>query len=138
MSTHEIEDRRGFLASLSSPAGPLTIDAGSDATVCRVRRRVVTGPCPILGIGGGLRLNGGMGSSAVEQLWQTLSENELALVCVRGPESEWADLMTSWDHAVGELIWLARETSEIAEQYPRRRRSPHFGVVTAPKCGDRV
>ncbi|MFE7422770.1 hypothetical protein [Rhodococcus sp. NPDC057529] len=60
-----------------------------------------------------------MGSSAVEQLWQTLSENELALVCVRGPECEWADLTTAWDHVVGELTWLARETSEIAEQYPR-------------------
>lgn len=75
-------------------------------------------PSPILGIGGGLRLNGGMGSSAVEQLWQTLSENELALVCVRGPECEWADLMTAADDGVGELTWLARETSEIAEQYP--------------------
>ncbi|MGW4335374.1 hypothetical protein ACWEK5_21505 [Rhodococcus koreensis] len=60
-----------------------------------------------------------MGSSAVEQLWQTLSENELVLVCVRGPECEWADLMTAADPAAGERTWLARETSEIAEQYPR-------------------
>ncbi|QYA99728.1 hypothetical protein I1A62_00650 (plasmid) [Rhodococcus sp. USK10] len=60
-----------------------------------------------------------MGSSAVEQLWQTLSENELALVCVRGPQYEWADLMTAADHPAGELTWLARETSEVAEQYPR-------------------
>ncbi|PBC39689.1 hypothetical protein CJ179_36400 [Rhodococcus sp. ACS1] len=59
-----------------------------------------------------------MGSSAVEQLWQTLSENELALVCVRGPQCEWADLMTAADHGAGELTWLARETSEIVEQYP--------------------
>ncbi|MGV9862333.1 hypothetical protein [Rhodococcus koreensis] len=73
-----------------------------------------------------------MGSAVVERLWQTLSENELALVCVRGPECEWADLMTAWDHAVGELTWLARETGEIAEQYPRGAGSPHFGVVTAP------
>ena len=61
---------------------------------------------------------GGMGSSAVEQLWQTLSENELALVCVRAPECEWADLMTAGDHTAGELTWLARKASEIAEQYP--------------------
>lgn len=61
---------------------------------------------------------GGMGSSAVEQLWQTLSENKLALVCVRGPQCEWADLMTVGDHASGGLTWLARETREIAEQYP--------------------
>ncbi|MGV9869619.1 hypothetical protein [Rhodococcus koreensis] len=59
-----------------------------------------------------------MGSSAVEQLWQKLSENELALVCVRGPECEWADLMTVGNHPVGELTRLARETSEVAEQYP--------------------
>jgi hypothetical protein len=60
----------------------------------------------------------GMGSSAVEQLWQTLSENGLALVCVRGPQCEWADLMTAGDQAAGELTWLAREAHEIAEQYP--------------------
>ncbi|MCZ4590314.1 hypothetical protein O4328_43010 [Rhodococcus opacus] len=59
-----------------------------------------------------------MGSSAVGQLWQTLSENELALVCVRGPQCEWADPMTVGDHASGGLTWLARETREIAEQYP--------------------
>ncbi|ELB94534.1 hypothetical protein Rwratislav_03394 [Rhodococcus wratislaviensis IFP 2016] len=58
-----------------------------------------------------------MGSSAVEQLWQTLSENGLALVCVRGPQCEWADLITAGDDTPGELTWLARETSEIAEQY---------------------
>ncbi|MFE7423155.1 hypothetical protein [Rhodococcus sp. NPDC057529] len=58
-----------------------------------------------------------MGSSAVEQLWQTLSENELALVCVRSPQCEWADLMTAGDHGAGALTWLARETSEVAEQY---------------------
>ncbi|MFD7011185.1 hypothetical protein [Rhodococcus jostii] len=61
-----------------------------------------------------------MGSSAVEQLWQALSENELALVCVRGPECEWADLMTVGDNAAGELLWLAREVGEIAEQYSAR------------------
>jgi len=65
----------------------------------------------------------GMGSSAVEQLWQTLSENGLALVCVRGPQREWADLMAAGDQAAGdqaagELTWLAREAHEIAEQYP--------------------
>ncbi|NHU44289.1 hypothetical protein [Rhodococcus sp. A14] len=54
-----------------------------------------------------------MGSSAVEQLWQTLSENGLALVCVRGSQCEWADLMTVGDRAAGELAWR-----EIAEQYP--------------------
>ncbi|WP_172652654.1 hypothetical protein [Rhodococcus opacus] len=59
-----------------------------------------------------------MGSAGVEQLWQTLSENGLALVCVRGPECEWADLTTAGEHAAGELTWLAREASEIAEQYP--------------------
>ncbi|MCZ4589996.1 hypothetical protein O4328_41290 [Rhodococcus opacus] len=58
-----------------------------------------------------------MGSSAVEQLWRTLSDYGLALVCVRGPQCEWADLMTVGDQAVGELTWLARETSEVAEQY---------------------
>jgi hypothetical protein len=63
----------------------------------------------------------GMGSSAVEQLWQALSENELALVCVRGPQSRWADLRTvGEDGAVG-LTWLVREASEIAEQYPHDR-----------------
>ncbi|MFF2027142.1 hypothetical protein [Rhodococcus koreensis] len=60
-----------------------------------------------------------MWSSAVEQLWQTLSENELALVCVRGPQCEWTDLMTAADHGAWELTWLARETSEVAEQYPQ-------------------
>ncbi|WP_072950904.1 hypothetical protein [Rhodococcus koreensis] len=60
-----------------------------------------------------------MGSSAVEQLWQTLSENELALVCVRGPQCEWADLVTVGENVSGELVWLAREVGEIAaEQYP--------------------
>jgi hypothetical protein len=59
-----------------------------------------------------------MGSSAVEQLWQTLSENELALVCIRGPQCEWADLMAVGENASGELIWLVREVGEIAEQYP--------------------
>ena len=54
----------------------------------------------------------------MEQLWQTLSENELGWVCVRGPQCEWADLMTVGENASGELIWLARETRDIAEQYP--------------------
>lgn len=60
---------------------------------------------------------GGMGSSAVEQLWQALSENELALVCVRGPQWEWVDLMAVGENVSGELVWLAREVGEIAEQY---------------------
>ena len=63
-----------------------------------------------------LGLNGPMVSSAVEQLWQALAENDVALVCVRGPQCRWADLMTVGD-LVGELTWLARETGEIAEQY---------------------
>ena len=78
-----------------------------------------------------------MGSSAVEQLWQTLSENGLALVCVRGPQCEWADLMTIGDHPAGELTWLARETSEIAEQYPHdtdhRLLSSHSGQARCDK-----
>ncbi|WP_317758326.1 MULTISPECIES: hypothetical protein [Rhodococcus] len=63
-----------------------------------------------------LGLNGPMVSSAVEQLWQALAENDVALVCVRGPQCRWADLMTVGD-LVGELTWLARETGEIAAQY---------------------
>ena len=54
----------------------------------------------------------------MEQLWQTLSENGLALVCVRGTQCEWVDLMTAGDQTAGELTWLAREAHEIAEQYP--------------------
>ena len=57
----------------------------------------------------------------MEQLWQALSENELALMCVRGPQCEWANLMTLGDNASEELTWLARDTSEIAEQYPHDR-----------------
>ncbi|NDV07969.1 hypothetical protein GXW84_26315 [Rhodococcus sp. IEGM 248] len=69
-----------------------------------------------------------MGTSAMEQLWQTLSENGLALVCVRDPLSEWADLMTR-DQAAGDLTSLANEASEIAEQFP-------FDTLhrTAPRC----
>ncbi|MFD6061034.1 hypothetical protein [Rhodococcus wratislaviensis] len=59
-----------------------------------------------------------MGSSAVEQLWQTLSENGLALVCVRGPQCDWADLMTVGETSRGEPAWFAREVSEITEQFP--------------------
>ncbi|MGV9869626.1 hypothetical protein [Rhodococcus koreensis] len=58
-----------------------------------------------------------MGSCAVEQLWRTLSESGMALGCVRGPQSGWADLITVGDEAVRELTWLARETDEITEQY---------------------
>ena len=65
-----------------------------------------------------------MGSSAVEQLWQALSENELALVCIRGPQSRWADLTTVGEDAAVGLTWLAREASEIAEQYPHDRAAP--------------
>lgn len=65
-----------------------------------------------------LRLNGCMGSSAVDQLWQALAESEVALVCVRGPHcSRWEDLMTPGSDAVGELMWFAREAGEIAEQF---------------------
>jgi hypothetical protein len=64
---------------------------------------------------------GGMGSSAGEQLWQTLSDSGLALVCVRGPKCRWADLLSIGDEAVGELTWLARDADEIAEQYRRDR-----------------
>jgi hypothetical protein len=56
---------------------------------------------PILGTAGVLRLNERHGVSAVEQLWQTLSENGLALVCVRGPQCEWAALITTGDHTPG-------------------------------------
>ncbi|QSE87984.1 hypothetical protein JWS13_04765 (plasmid) [Rhodococcus pseudokoreensis] len=58
-----------------------------------------------------------MGSSAVEQLWQALSENELALVCVRGPMAACVDLSTVGDDGLGELTWMARETGEVTEQY---------------------
>ncbi|MFD9663528.1 hypothetical protein ACFWAY_18185 [Rhodococcus sp. NPDC059968] len=60
-----------------------------------------------------------MGSSAGEQPWQTLSDSGLELVCVRGPQCRWADLILLGDEAVGELTWLAREADEIAEQYCR-------------------
>jgi hypothetical protein len=60
------------------------------------------------------------GSCAVEQPWQTLSESGLALGCVRGPQSEWTDLITVGDEAVRGLTWLARKTGEIAQQYSPR------------------
>ncbi|MDF3310036.1 hypothetical protein P3H15_34020 [Rhodococcus sp. T2V] len=56
-----------------------------------------------------------------EQLWQTLSDSGLALVCVRGPQCRWADLLVSGEESVGELTWLARDAAEIAEQYRDRR-----------------
>jgi len=64
---------------------------------------------------------GDMGSSAGEQLWQTLSDSGLALVCVRGPQRRWADLLLPGDESVGELTWLARDADEIAEQYRDHR-----------------
>lgn len=67
-------------------------------------------------------------SSAVEQLWQTLSENELALVCVRIPECEWADLMTAADHSAGP-DGLGDERGRRA--IPARRWPPRTGTVTA-------
>ncbi|TQC40003.1 hypothetical protein EEB14_57120 [Rhodococcus sp. WS4] len=62
-----------------------------------------------------------MGSPVGEQLWQTLSDSGLALVCVRGPQCRWADLLSAGDE-VGELTWLARDADEIAEQYRRDHR----------------
>ncbi|EKT76517.1 hypothetical protein WSS_A42385 [Rhodococcus opacus M213] len=50
---------------------------------------------------------------------QTLSDSGLALVCVRGPQCRWADLILLGDEVVGEWIWLARDANEIAEQYCR-------------------
>ncbi|WP_368680046.1 hypothetical protein [Rhodococcus opacus] len=50
---------------------------------------------------------------------QTLSDSGLALVCVRGPQCRWADLILLGDEAVGEWTWLARDANEIAEQYCR-------------------
>jgi len=70
---------------------------------------------------GGLRLNGDMGSPVGAQLWQTLSDSGLALVCVRGPQCRWADLLLPGDGSVGELTWLARDADEIAEQCRDRR-----------------
>jgi len=64
---------------------------------------------------------GDMGSPVGEQLWQTLSDSGLALVCVRGPQRRWADLLSPGDESVGELTWLARDADEIAEQYRDRR-----------------
>ena len=71
---------------------------------------------------GVLRLNGDMGSPVGEQLWQTLSDSGLALVCVRGPQCRWADLHFPGDGSVGELTWLARDADELAEQYRRDHR----------------
>ncbi|PQP15947.1 hypothetical protein GO592_35785 (plasmid) [Rhodococcus sp. 21391] len=62
-----------------------------------------------------------MASSAGEQLWQTLSDSGLALVCVRGPQRRWADLLLPGNESVGELTWLARDTDEVAEQYRDHR-----------------
>lgn len=65
---------------------------------------------------------GDMASSAGEQLWQTLSDSGLALVCVRGPQRRWADLLLPGNESVGgELTWLARDTDEVAEQYRDHR-----------------
>ncbi|MFD7009012.1 hypothetical protein [Rhodococcus jostii] len=64
---------------------------------------------------------GDMASSAGEQLWQTLSDSGLALVCVRGPQRRWADLLLLGNESVGELTWLARDTDEVAEQYRDHR-----------------
>ena len=64
---------------------------------------------------------GDMGSPVGEQLWQTLSDSGLALVCVRGPQRRQADLPLPGDESVGELTWLARDADEIAEQYRDRR-----------------
>ncbi|AII10485.1 hypothetical protein [Rhodococcus opacus] len=58
-----------------------------------------------------------MASSSGEQLWQTLSDSGLALVCIRGPQCRRADLLPPGNESVGELTWLARDTEEIAEQY---------------------
>ncbi|RZL84119.1 MAG: hypothetical protein EOP32_04695 [Rhodococcus sp. (in: high G+C Gram-positive bacteria)] len=63
-----------------------------------------------------------MGSSAGEQLWQTLSDSGLALVCVRGPQCRWADLLSVGDKEVEGLTWLARDAAEIAEQNRRDHR----------------
>ncbi|MFC9764238.1 hypothetical protein [Rhodococcus jostii] len=62
-----------------------------------------------------------MASSAGEQLWQTLSESGLALVCIRGPQCRRADLLLPGNESVGKLTWLARDTDEIAEQYRDHR-----------------
>jgi hypothetical protein len=60
---------------------------------------------------------GGMSLPAVERLWQTLSENEMALVCVRGPAVRFEDLTADDDDGRQELNWMAREVGEITEQY---------------------
>lgn len=60
---------------------------------------------------------GGMSSPAVEQLWHTLSENELALVCVRGPAVRFEELTAGDDDGRRKLNWMAREVGEITEQY---------------------
>ncbi|WAM19599.1 hypothetical protein [Rhodococcus sp. JS3073] len=62
-----------------------------------------------------------MASSSGEQLWQTLSDSGLALVCIRGPQCRRADLLLPGNESVGELTWLARDTEEIAEQYRDHR-----------------
>ncbi|MFD6058229.1 hypothetical protein [Rhodococcus wratislaviensis] len=62
-----------------------------------------------------------MASSSGEQLWQTLSDSGLALVCIRGPQCRRADLLLPGNDSVGELTWLARDTEEIAEQYRDHR-----------------
>lgn len=64
---------------------------------------------------------GDMASSSGEQLWQTLSDSGLALVCIRGPQCRRADLLLPGNDSVGELTWLARDTEEIAEQYRDHR-----------------
>ncbi|MCZ4589282.1 hypothetical protein O4328_37515 [Rhodococcus opacus] len=62
-----------------------------------------------------------MGSPVGEQLWQTLSDSGLALVCVRGPQCRWADLLVPRDESVGALTWLTRDADEIAELYRDHR-----------------
>lgn len=65
---------------------------------------------------------GGMGTPVDEQLWQALSDSGLALVCVRGPQCRWADLLSPGEESVGELTWLARDADEIVEHYRRDHR----------------
>ncbi|MDI9949225.1 hypothetical protein [Rhodococcus sp. IEGM 1305] len=62
-----------------------------------------------------------MASSSGEQLWQTLSDSGLAMVCIRGPECRRADLLLPGNESVGELTWLARDTEEIADEYRDHR-----------------
>ncbi|QDQ92978.1 hypothetical protein FND50_20925 [Rhodococcus sp. WB9] len=64
-----------------------------------------------------------MGSPVGEQLRQALSDSGLALVCVRGPQCRWADLLLLGDGSVRELTWLARDADEIAERSPALHRS---------------